>query len=120
MCIYTHNMFEKISAKDVIVMNQRFADGRMMNQSSLLYALDQANKTNSWLRACAVLVRAILVDHVFEEGNKRTAAGVIVAFLEENENNFHPENIAQVVAEIVTKNITDIITIERLIKNVIV
>lgn len=112
-------MFEKITLKDVIAINQRFADGRMMNQSSLLYALDLANKTTSWLRACAVLIRAILVDHVFEEGNKRTAAVLVMSFLEETENNFYPENIAKVVAEIVIKNITDIITIERLIKDVI-
>lgn len=113
-------MFEEISAKDIIAMNKSFADGHMMNQSSLLYALDQSNKTTSWLRACAMLVRAILIDHVFEEGNKRTAAAIIVAFLEENGNNFHPENIARVVAEVVIKNITEITTIERMIKNVII
>ena len=113
-------MFEKITAKDIMAINLQFAEGNFMNKSSLLYALDQANESKSWLKQCAFLVRAILIDHVFEEGNKRTAAAVIVGFFEENALSFHPEEIAEVVAQIVTKNITDLIATERLIKNAII
>jgi len=113
-------MYERISIKDIIAFNRHFADGTMVNQSSLVFALDQANKSGSWLRACAYLVRAVLIDHVFEEGNKRTAAAIIVAFFEEQGIAFHPEHIAKAITSILTKNTTSIINIERVIKNAII
>ena len=36
-----------------------------------------AKKTENWTKALAFLAGAILIDHVFEEGNKRTAALLI-------------------------------------------
>ncbi len=113
-------MFEKISIKDIVTINQQFANGTFVNKSSLIYALDQANQSGSWLRACAHLVRAMLIDHVFEEGNKRTAAGIIIGFFEENKLSFHPEEVSRAVTKILLKNITSITTIERVIKNAII
>lgn len=113
-------MFETISVKDIIVFNRQFADGRFVNESSLLFALDQANKSGSWLRACAHLVRAVLIDHVFEEGNKRTAASIIVAFFEQQDLSFHPEEVAKAIATILMRNMTSLTAIERVIKNAIV
>jgi prophage maintenance system killer protein len=113
-------MFESITIKDIIAINRRFADGKTINESSLLFALERANKSGSWLRACAYLVRAVLIDHVFEEGNKRTAAGIIIGFFEEQNLVFQPEEIAKAVVAILMKNNTSIKTIERVIKNAIV
>ena len=113
-------MFERISLKDIVAINNQFANGSMLNKSSLAFALDQANNSGSWLRACAYLVRAVLIDHVFEEGNKRTAAGIIVGFFETNDLKFHPEEVSKAIATILMKNITSITTIERVIKNAVV
>jgi len=113
-------MYERISKKDILAINQQFADGIILNESSLTFALDRANKTGSWLRACAYLVRAVLVDHVFQDGNKRTAAGIIVGYFEEKGYVYHPEKVAKIVATILLKNITSIVQLERHIKNAIV
>ncbi len=113
-------MYEKYSVKDIISMNQQFHQGNLLNESSLLFALDQANRSGSWLRACAHLVRAVLIDHVFEDGNKRTAAAIIVGFFEEKGLSFHPEKVAKAITTILLKNITSITTIERVIKDAIV
>lgn len=117
MCIYTHEMFETISRKDIISINMKFDKGTMINESSLDYAISQANKTKSWSRACALLVRAILIDHVFEEGNKRTAAAIIVGYLQDNSLIYEPEKISKAVVTILTKNITNLTTIEKVILN---
>lgn len=120
VCIYTHKMFEKLSKKDILAINQQFDKGQVINENSLSFALFQANKTTSWLKACALLVRAVLIDHVFEEGNKRTAAGIIVAFLEERQLKYNQEEIARIITKILTKNITNLIKIEMEVKNVII
>lgn len=113
-------MFERISLKDIVAMNNQFDHGQLVNGSSLRFALDRANKSGSWLRACAYLVRAILIDHAFEEGNKRTAAAVVVGFFEEQNVHYHPENIARSVTSILTKNLTSLTEIEQVIKNAII
>lgn len=113
-------MFERISFKDIVAINQQFDTGQVVNEGSLMYALDQANKSGSWLRACAYLVRAVLIDHVFAEGNKRTAAGIIAAFFEEQGIEYYPEKVAKAVAEILMKNMISITKIEKVIKNAII
>src|SRR3989344_9403305 len=120
MCIYTHKMFETITKKDIIAVNQKFDKGQIVNGSSLEYAIYHANKTKSWIRACAALVRAVLIDHVFEEGNKRTAAAIIAGFFEEKNIAYNPEEVSRLVIKILKNNITNINNIEREIKNAII
>ena len=113
-------MYEKISKKDIIAINQKFDKGQIINGSSLDFALSQANSSKSWLKSCAVLVRAVLIDHVFEEGNKRTAAAIVTGFFEENEVDYNPEEVAKGITKILMKNITSIAEIERVILNAII
>ena len=108
-------MFEKITRKDIIAINQRFDTGRVVNEGSLGYALDEANSSRSWLRSCAILVRAVLLDHVFEEGNKRTAAAIIVSFFEEQSLSYEPEKVARGVVRILLKNTVSFKAIEGVI-----
>ncbi|MAF35363.1 hypothetical protein CMO91_05985 [Candidatus Woesearchaeota archaeon] len=113
-------MWEKISVKDILSINQQFDRGSVVNKGSLEYALKQANQTKSWLKACALLVRAVLIDHVFEEGNKRTAAGIMVAFFEQQQLTYDPELVAKTITDILMKNITSITQIERRITHAII
>ena len=89
-----------------------------MNKSSLEFALSSI-KTKAWIDQIAYLVRAILLDHVFEDGNKRTAAVIIIIYFTELEIGFDPQKIAEIILNIITKNINDINKIKRMIKNVI-
>lgn len=113
-------MWEKYSIKDVAAFNQQFGRGIMLNESSLNFAISQSNKTGSWLRACAYLVRAVLIDHVFEDGNKRTAASIIIAFFKENDIQFDQQEIPRGIAKILQKNITSLAAIEQVIQNAII
>lgn len=106
-----------LSKKDIIEGNKCFSTGRLMNESSLEFAVETHAKSRNWLRSAAVLTRAILIDHVFEDGNKRTAAVVIMKLMELNKVKCNPEQIPKIIVKILTKNITNIKKIERYIKN---
>ena len=113
-------MYGAISKKDIISINQQFDKCHIINESSFDFAVKEANRSKSWIRACALLVRAVLIDHVFEEGNKRTAAGIVVGYFEENSLNYDPEKVAKGITVILMKNITSIKQIEKVILNAII
>lgn len=76
----------KISKIDLLRINRGFG-GNLRSDSSLDYAIDmQKNKRIGPYKKLSYLFRAVLVDHPFSDGNKRTAAFIAMAFAEESEN----------------------------------
>lgn len=65
----------------------------------------------------AYLVRDILVDHPFSDGNKRTA--MFLAFAEENKKQVDRELLLQQIISIDKNNLTNIRNIEWRLKNAI-
>lgn len=108
-----------LSKKDVVSINHEFDAGTIVNESSLDYVVNTTRKSNNWLKTAALFVRAILVDHVFADGNKRTAAVVIMTYLDINGFDYDADFVAKTVVKIIKQNITDIRKIERLIRNVV-
>ena len=108
-----------LSEKDLIAINNRFSNGQVVNPSSLKYTIDFIKKDPSWIKSLAHLTRAILLDHIFEDGNKRTTVAVIAACLDEKGYNLDIDNINSMIVRILRGNITKIEKIERLIENVI-
>jgi prophage maintenance system killer protein len=108
-----------LSKKGVVEANRQFSTGRMMNESSLDYAVKENARSKNWLRSAAIFARAILVDHVFEDGNKRTAAAVIMFLMEFNNISFDPALVSKAVVKILKDNITSIREIERCIKDAV-
>lgn len=106
-----------LSRKDVIEANKQFHTGKVSNEGSLEFALSQIHQSRNWLKTAAVLSRAILVDHVFEDGNKRTAAAVIATIMELNHVSYHPEKIDEAVIAIAKKNARAISKIEKVVSN---
>ncbi len=108
-----------LSKKDIITINKELDEGIVVNDSSLDYAINTTLKSKNWLKTAALLVRAILVDHVFADGNKRTAAAVIMSYLDMHGFDYDADEAAKLVVVIIKKNIRDVRKIERLIRNVI-
>ena len=104
--------------ENAITLNRKFSNGAVRNKSSLQFALSSI-KNKSSIDQLAYLTRSIIVDHVFEDGNKRTAALLIVAYFTEFEIGFDRSKAAKLVLDIAAKNITDIRKIKRMIKDVI-
>ncbi|MBU0471416.1 MAG: hypothetical protein KKF89_01760 [Nanoarchaeota archaeon] len=108
-----------LTKKDIIALNQEFDKGFLYNESSLDFALEYARRTANWTKALAFLVRAILLDHVFEEANKRTTALLIKTYVEFERYKTYDDKILKLVKNIILKKISSIRKIEEMIKDVI-
>ena len=106
-----------ITKKDIIAFNQKFDKGYFENESSLDFALSHFKQDISWIKKLAYLIRSILVDHVFENGNKRTACAVLLYYVEENGYKIEEKTALSIVKRIVLKNIININNIKRMIED---
>lgn len=113
MCI------KMLSKQDIIEINKEFDKGNLVNESSLDYAISLSNNTKDWLKQLSYIVRAILIDHIFEEGNKRTAAAIIIAYFKAHKFAYNSYMLDKIIEKITKKNIANIMEIGRLIKSVI-
>ena len=104
-----------LTRKNLIRINRQFASGRIINESSLDFVLKQTYRSPHWFKIMCLLSRTILLDHVFEDGNKRTATGVIMTYLDLNGQTYNPDKIAQIVLQITKQNVSSITKIGRLI-----
>lgn len=112
-------MCMKIDKEDLLRINKGFG-GNVIRGSSISYAIDKqkSNKLGDY-KKLAYLWRAILVDHPFVDGNKRTAAFLAFVFAEEHKKQADKELILHHAVSIAKNNITDIRNIERRLKNAI-
>ena len=106
-----------LTKKDIIALNQIFDSGNLINEASLDVAVSYARRTENWTKALAFLIRAILLDQVFEEGNKRTAALLIKVCAEFEGFRTNDDRIAMMIKKMLAGNIVDIIRIEEMIKD---
>ncbi|PIN93524.1 hypothetical protein COU54_02485 [Candidatus Pacearchaeota archaeon CG10_big_fil_rev_8_21_14_0_10_31_24] len=112
-------MCMNIIKEDIIRVAKGFG-GNLRNSSSLDYALEkQNNKKLGKYKKLAYLLRAILVDHPFSDGNKKTAMYVAFAFSEENKKKVDIELLKHQILSIASKNLINIRVIEERIKNAI-
>lgn len=112
-------MCMNISKKDLIRINYGFG-GNLKNDSSLDYAIDiQKNNKLGNYKKLAYLLRAILVDHPFSDGNKRTTMFLCLNFAEENKKQIDRDLLIEQIVSIAKNNINEIRNIERRIKNCI-
>ena len=104
---------------DMVEINELFDTGKLVNKGSLDFALSSCRKTKDWITQLAYLIRAITLDHVFEEGNKRTAVAVILAYLKAHKKAYDLHKVDTIIITIIKKQIHDIAYIRRLLKNAI-
>ncbi|MFH1682461.1 MAG: hypothetical protein ABIA37_01570 [Candidatus Woesearchaeota archaeon] len=108
-----------LTEKDILAINEKFEDGTLHNEASLDFALSYAKKTENWTKALAYLTRAILIDHVFEDSNKRTAALLIESYTEYEGHKTYSDRVPLLIKKILLKNTTSLRKIEEMIKDVI-
>jgi len=88
-----------LTTKSVMTfVNKKFGNGNLINEPSLDFALK--SESNRIFGNLPHLIRALLADHCFEDGNKRTATFLIINFCEENHVPVKPERILKLVREI--------------------
>lgn len=110
----------EISKEDMLRINKGFG-GELRNDSSLDFAIEmQKNTKLGAYKKLAYLLRAILVNHPFSDGNKRTATFFALKFAEENKKQVDREMLLHHTLSIAKNNITNIRQIEWRIKNCII
>ena len=109
----------KISKEDLLRINEGFG-GNIRTDSSLDFAIHMQDKKKIGdYKKLAYLLRAILVDHPFSDGNKRTAMYLSLAFAEEYNKIVDRELLLHHIVSIAKQNLTEIKNIEQRIKNAI-
>ena len=112
-------MCMEISKKDLLRINQGFG-GNLRNDASIDFAIDAIeNPKFGFYKKLAYLWRAILVDHPFSDGNKRTAVFLAFAFSEEHKKQVDKELLLYNAISIAKNNIIDLRNIEWRLKNAI-
>ena len=112
-------MCMKISKEDLLRINNVFG-GNLRNDSSIDFAMDmQENKKLGEYKKLAYLLRAILVDHPFSDGNKRTATFLVLNFAEQNKKQIDRELLINQIISIAKNNLTEIRNIEQRLRSCI-
>src|SRR3989338_10812123 len=101
---------------ELTAINKEFSSGRIMNKSSLEFAESAIKRTKNWQEQAAYIIRAIVTDHPFEDGNKRTAAAYLTGLMETYKIPYDPFKIDKLVLT-VAKDAKSIDKIRRMIKN---
>jgi prophage maintenance system killer protein len=108
-----------ISKEDIVRINHGFG-GAVRNDASIDFALQmQENNKLGEYKKLAYLWRAILVDHPFTDGNKRTASFVALMFADEYKKQVNRDLLVHHIISIAKQNIIDIRKIEWRLKNAI-
>src|SRR3990167_10753921 len=112
-------MCMNIGKEEILRINKGFG-GNLRSDSSLDYALDKLeDKKIGITKKLAYLLRAILVDHPFSDGNKRTAMFISFSFAEQNNKIINRDLLTHHILSIASKNINNIRLIEQRLKNAI-
>ena len=103
-----------LNVEDVMRMNKA-AGGTLLNKSSLEFAI-ASGKEKSDRRKLALLWRAILIDHPFSDGNKRTVATITRGYATLKKHKVETNRLIKEIITVADENITDLKDIERRIK----
>lgn len=102
--------------KHIIDINKEFDSGTLVNSSSLEFALSAIKRKGSWLEQLAYLVRALLVDHPFKDGNKRTATALVLAYFDNYDIKYDQDKTIRTIIKISSKTPETIRSIEKELK----
>jgi len=108
-----------ISKEDLLRINQGFG-GNLRSNASIDFAFNKIEDSKLGdYKQLAYLLRAILVDHPFSDGNKRTAMFLVFAFAKKNRRQVDRDLLIHHITSIAKKNIQEIRNIEWRLKNAI-
>lgn len=112
-------MCMNISKEDLLRINKGFG-GNLRSDSSLDFAFKKIEDSKIGpYKQLAYLLRAIIVDHPFSDGNKRTAMFLAFAFTKERKKQVDRDLLIHHITSIAKDNIQEIRNIEWRLKNAI-
>lgn len=110
-----------LTTKDLVRINREIGErGEVHNESSLDFALSSGKHKKSWLYELSYLLRSLLVDHAFRDGNKRTALAITIVYFDDRSLEWDKERLVRAIHEVSKKNYKSIEQIARSINNAII
>lgn len=107
-----------LSKKDMVMVNQEIGEeGILQNESSLELALSMTKTKKNWVYELAYLLRCLLVDQAFKDGNKRTSLALAILYIEDKNLKWDKERLVQIIYYLAKKNYKSIEKISRMIKD---
>lgn len=104
-----------VTKKEIVNLNKELG-GKLVRPSSLDFALDKIKKEKNVYKRNANLIRAIVVDHPFDDMNKSTATIITMREFKRNNIKCKEEPYLRGIRSIAKNNITDLKKIERRLK----
>jgi len=99
---------------DVEKINKKFG-GSLRNRGSLNFAI-ATGRDRTPRQKLALLWRAILVDHPFSDGNKRTVEILTRKYAKEQRYRINTSRLVREIIDVSKESVTDLARIERRIK----
>ncbi len=111
----------QLTKKDIIAINQHVGEtGALANGSSLDFALHIVKQRKPWIQELSYIIRSLLADHAFQDGNKRTALALIISYCDYHHIEIDKQRIVYAIHRMAKKNITHLSKIMRLIEHGII
>jgi prophage maintenance system killer protein len=109
-------VYTLLTKKDLVAFNKEIGEaGSFNNEASVDFALSIGRNKKNWIYELSYLVRSLLIDHVFHDGNKRTCFLAVAYFCETNKKTSNREQLVRIIIKITRRNITNPSVIARLI-----
>ena len=105
-------MCMRFKIKRIVSLNKKFG-GSLINKSNLDFAVSKANMEKNIYKRNAHILRGIIVNHPFLDGNKRTAVGTILKDFKQNKYSCDKKKLAKGIVNIAKQNQGDINIISR-------
>ena len=102
----------EINKKKIIALNKKFG-GSVINESGLDFAIEMANREKNLFKSNAYIIRGIILDHPFLDGNKRTATTIIARRFAEHNIACDEKKLVKSIVNIAKKNIHSIMKISK-------
>jgi len=102
-----------MSLKEKIIELNKGFGGNLARAGSLDFACNRAEHEKNVYRKCAYLIRAIVVDHPFSDGNKSSAIAIVIEELYKENIDCNEESLTRFILRIAQNNTSDLIKIER-------
>jgi len=101
----------RITREEILKLNSSLG-GNLVNSNSLDYSISRFNHEDNRFKTCAFIIRGIVVDHPFSDGNKRTAVYVCMHEL----GDCGDEKLSKFIVKIAKENISNINKIEKMLR----
>lgn len=103
-----------ITIEEIQEVNKKFADGEIIN-SSIYYAIEQTSLRDK----LSHILRSLVIDHPFHDGNKRTAFIVALLIFERANIKVSRDSLTKLIIKMARENIININEINKLVERCI-